>query len=760
MSLTSSTVPAETTAPSAPTTTNEMTLSFTQTIGMQPIITSDSSHQESVENFNHDSADISNNTISHQEVNIDNNHDVSHPKIIIRGLVENNFISHNNHEMDSSFHEDPLKESVVVFEMKMNEKNHENDQNHSSHVTSKYEKFLKLISILNFLLFGNRWISFLIGALLTFLSGTHYAYSSISPTIKNDLNFSQTQVNLIGTAANVGTYFALPVSMLNDFIGSRVTCVISGILLFSGYFAFYLMYIKAIPLNGSDAYIFIACFMAIMGQGSAGAYAAAITTNIKNFEEKHRGKIIGFMGSCVALSSAVFSLIYSVGFERKLGEYLLFVGVFAGGVTTVLGTLFMNQIGIKKSSENSSKNGNVEDRWLMEEEGDDVKSFVHDEDLEDGDVEQINDFLMMGNDKMALENNDLPKEENKNCSSSPHQEEDHSVLLLEHKESHEQTVQPQELIMNVTSTPMLQNSECDLETSDILEDKLEKREEEIQVEIEQVEAIENEKLKTADHLSENPLLLPQMEKKLESKFDKIWSIAQKPIPNANPIQMLFALDFYLTFFIYFACIGSGLVIVNNLGSIVISYGGYDGQQHVMVIIFACSNALGRLLFGFISDSFSRYVTRTTFLTGASILMLICQLVVLVSPLWMFYLILILLGTSFGGVAVMIPSFLSERFGPKYFAVNSSICSLASSLGSFLLATLVAGKVYESNIASDNLSKICYGISCFQVTFYLTTLLCSISCVACILLMYRTRGLYQILYYRKVLNLNHDPVMAK
>ncbi|KAG2373689.1 hypothetical protein C9374_011978 [Naegleria lovaniensis] len=679
----------------------------------------------------------------------ENNHS-SHPpqvqesqhKIIIRGFSNND--EHDTFTKENHSKTAPLENDDHFHHEMIHEKNHFSSPNPQQ--VSKFEKFSKLISILNFLLFGNRWISFLIGALLTFLSGTHYAYSSISPTIKNDLNFSQTQVNLIGTAANVGTYFALPVSMLNDFIGSRVTCVISGLLLFSGYFTFYLVYIKAIPLNGSDAYIFIACFMAVMGQGSAGAYAAAITTNIKNFEEKHRGKIIGFMGSCVALSSAVFSLIYSVGFERKLGEYLLFVGVFGGGVTTVLGTLFMNQIGIKKNEENS-KNGNVQDHnaWMLIDEEEDVQSFVHDEDLEDGDVEQINDFLMMGNDKMT-EKNDKKEEIS--------QEE-------KMKEESEQITptQPQELIMNVTSQPML--SQSDLMTSDILEeqDQLEEREEEIQVEIEQVKSIEDEMLKSTEH-HEHPLLLPKMEKKLESKFDKIYSIAQKPIPNANPIQMLFSLDFYLTFFVYFACMGSGLVIVNNLGSIVISYGGYDGQQHVMVIIFACSNALGRLLFGLTSDSFSRYVTRTTFLTGASILMLICQLVVLVSPLWMFYLILILLGNSFGGVAVMIPSFLSERFGPKYFAVNSSICSLASSLGSFLLATLVAGKVYESNIASDNLSKICYGNSCFQATFYLTTLLCSVSCVACIVLMYRTRGLYQILYYRKVLNLNHDPVMTK
>lgn len=435
------------------------------------------------------------------------------------------------------------------------------------------------------------------------------------------------------------------------------------------------------------------------------------------------------MGSCVALSSAVFSFIYSVGFERKLGDYLLFVGVF-GGVATVIGTFFMNQIGIQPNDSTKSPNNGGYVQVAQDEE--DVNSFVHDEDLEE-DQDQFNDFLMVGSQQDKTEA--VPTKQDSNVKK----EETTDNIKLENP------------IGKIEDNAEIEDKEEDLEGFDLSQQLiLEERGEAMQEQVDEIEEIE-------DDLDKGPI---ETDQEIAGKYDKIWKIAKTPIPDANPLQMLFTLDFYLVFYVYFATMGSGLVIVNNLGSIVISFGGYDGQQHLMVMIFACSNALGRLMFGLMSDTLSRYITRTTFLTGGVLLMLICQMIVLVSPLWVYYFILILLGVSFGGVAVMVPSFLSERFGPKYFAVNSSICSLASSLGSFLLATLLAGKIYESNIPTDNMSKICYGTLCYQTTFYLTTTLCGFGAVGGIILMYRTRGLYQILYYRKVLNMNTDSAVTK
>ena len=53
-------------------------------------------------------------------------------------------------------------------------------------------------------------------------------------------------------------------------------------------------------------------------------------------------------------------------------------------------------------------------------------------------------------------------------------------------------------------------------------------------------------------------------------------------PVVNPFRMLLTLDFYLFFIIYLIGSGCGLVIINNLGAIVVAYGGYNGQQDVMV----------------------------------------------------------------------------------------------------------------------------------------------------------------------------------
>jgi len=486
------------------------------------------------------------------------------------------------------------------------------------------------------------------------------------------------------------------------------------------------------------------------------AYAAAITTNIKNYKPTHRGKIIGFMGSCVALSSAVFSFIYSVGFSRNLGQYLLFAGLFAGSVTFVLGTLFMNQLGVEEAKQIEKEEQNGKD--------DDDVSFVHDEDLDGEDVEHLNDFLMLDNEGETFSLSFFPfnyfqkkQEEVSGYKHLNNEVADSNKLEITGDESinEEESIEQNYVVQDITTD----------------QEALEEREEEIEEQAEQAEIIENEiiveeqvrsdLIEQLDSFSKKDIdeQIDTKKEELKKRREKLLKIAQTPIPDANPIQILFSLDFYLVFYIYFAAMGSGLVIVNNLGSLVISLGGEDGQQHLMVMFFSFSNAIGRLVFGLLSDSFSRFVTRTTFLTGSVILMLITQLIVLVSPLWTYYVILILLGISFGGTAVMVPSFLSERFGPRYFAVNSSICSLASSLGSFLLATLLAGKVYESHIQSTG-SKICYGYECFELTFYLTTVMCVLASAAGLVLMYRTRGLYRILYYRKYFNMNADPAMVK
>ncbi|KAL9642175.1 hypothetical protein ABK040_007179 [Willaertia magna] len=528
-------------------------------------------------------------------------------------------------------------------------------------------------------LFENVYLSFFFGVFLMFLSGTHYAFSSISPTIKSELNLSQIEVNLIGTFGNIGTYFALPISFLNDIFGSKITLFMSSILLFSGYFLFYLVYNEIIPrLENSLSMVVLLCFfMVLMGQGSAGVYAAVATTNIKNFSLKHRGKVIGILGSGVALSSALFSMLYSSFFDGALEGYLLFTSILTGSCVLILGLLFVNQIKQSTTTTNNNNNNKKDDEASVNESINQIK-------IEESMENEVDEFVHPVDEEEDIVDEVAMIDKVSNVSSDDNENETRSLL------------------------------------------------------------VEEQRISSSYTTFHNP------------KMNHIYKIANTPLKDYNPIQLLLSLDFYILFFIYFAGMGSGLVIINNLGSIVISFGGKDGQQHFMVQLFAVSNCLSRLMFGLVSDRFSKYVTRATFLTGAVTLMLINQLLTLVAPLWFYYLLVILLGIAFGGIAVIGTAIISERYSPKYFAMNNSLLSIASSLGSIGLATFLAGHIYEINIHghSHGHLKYCYGRECFQITFYITTGLCTAAFALCLILMYRTRGLYRILYYRKVLNVNN------
>ena len=125
-------------------------------------------------------------------------------------------------------------------------------------------------------------------------------------------------------------------------------------------------------------------------------------------------------------------------------------------------------------------------------------------------------------------------------------------------------------------------------------------------------------------------------------------LAQDQIENINTWRMLISFDFWLIFIIIFLSIGSGITIVNNLGSIVLAYGGYNGQQTPIVITFSISNCLGRLVFGWLSDKFfspKKGITRMFFLALCIIIMSISLLLFAFVPIPGFYPLIIIMGVS-------------------------------------------------------------------------------------------------------------------
>ena len=83
-------------------------------------------------------------------------------------------------------------------------------------------------------------------------------------------HLTQYEVNLIGTATNIGSTTGILFSLINDFIGPRVCSLAAGIVLFGSYFIMSLTVSGAIPEAGN--YIAMSAFMFLVGNSSGGAY--------------------------------------------------------------------------------------------------------------------------------------------------------------------------------------------------------------------------------------------------------------------------------------------------------------------------------------------------------------------------------------------------------------------------------------------------------------------------------------------------------
>jgi MFS family permease len=234
------------------------------------------------------------------------------------------------------------------------------------------------------------------------------------------------------------------------------------------------------------------------------------------------------------------------------------------------------------------------------------------------------------------------------------------------------------------------------------------------------------------------------EQKEEDQIEK--TAEQKPVEeqhtDSNPFQMLMSLDFYLICVLTFCGVGSGLVITINLGSLVASYGGNPDITPNLIIIYSFASSIGRLIMGVSSDLLGNYANRGTFVNICMIGLGFTSLSFYFATVPLFYPLIFSTGFFYGGVNTMLASVLSERFGAKYYAINTGLQLVASTTASYLIATLLASAIYQSNIPGEG--TLCYGRKCFEPTFLITTTLCVIGYLAGLVLMHRTRGLYALL----------------
>ncbi|OJJ81507.1 putative MFS transporter [Aspergillus glaucus CBS 516.65] len=177
-----------------------------------------------------------------------------------------------------------------------------------------------------------RIVSAIAATVVALAAGTNYAYSAWAPQFGERMKLSSTEVNFIGTAGNLGMYASgIPLGLLTDARGPRLTTLLGAITLGVGYYPVYSAYEHG---EGSLGAVLLSFFVFLTGFGSCSAFSASIKTAASNFPD-HRGTATAFPLAAFGLSAFFWSTVSSFAFKDDTGRFLLLLALGTFALTIV-----------------------------------------------------------------------------------------------------------------------------------------------------------------------------------------------------------------------------------------------------------------------------------------------------------------------------------------------------------------------------------------------------------------------------------------
>lgn len=176
----------------------------------------------------------------------------------------------------------------------------------------------------------------------------------------------------------------------------------------------------------------------------------------------------------------------------------------------------------------------------------------------------------------------------------------------------------------------------------------------------------------------------------------------------SPVDLIKTVDFWLLFIILAVLSGTGLMYINNAGTVVLALaregkrvynkekiGGWQAKQVGLVSIWNCA---GRILGGVYSDFCKTHfqIRRIWALPLVACLFIVSQLSALstthAQSLWI---VSSLLGLAYGALFNVMPMLILEWFGMRHFSQNWGWTAVAPIIGSNTFNVLF-GSVYDAN----------------------------------------------------------------
>lgn len=206
-------------------------------------------------------------------------------------------------------------------------------------------------------------------------------------------------------------------------------------------------------------------------------------------------------------------------------------------------------------------------------------------------------------------------------------------------------------------------------------------------------------------------------------------------------KYLIKFDLWLIAIIYAISSSIGLFIIYNIGTIVISLGGINGEQSLHVSLLSVFNCVGRLFFGTISDLLVPRFSRSFFLGISVFLTLFAQVYLFLFTTSPSYAIAaaVIHGLAYGGTNTIMPVLVRQRFGSGHFASIMGFIMLGYQIfGGVAIATLIPAWLYEREVPIDDPYHICIGKNCFRYVYVMNICLSFIALLLSLILCLRIK----------------------
>ncbi|CAI9283405.1 unnamed protein product [Lactuca saligna] len=571
--------------------------------------------------------------------------------------------------------------------------------------------------------FNNRWLVFVVAMWVQSCAGIGYLFGSLSPVIKSSLNYNQRQIARLGVAKDLGDSVGFLAGTLSEILPLWAALLVGAIKNFIGYGWVWLIATHRVPTLP----LWVMCILIFVGtNGETYFNTVALVACVQNFP-RSRGPVVGILKGFAGLGGAILTQIYaSINWPDRAS--LIFM-VAVGPSMVVISLMFIvRPVGGHKQLR--SLDGSsfsfiycvclILAAYLM--------GVMLVEDLLDLNQTIVRIFTLvlfllviapiMIPIQMTLSRDPLdPKEES----------------LLASPRTNNEPAKP----------------ESEPDPNDFIFSEL-----------------EDEKPQEVDLLpaSERQKKLAQLQAKLAQAAARgAVRVKRRRGPHRGEdftlTQALVKADFWLIFWSLLLGSGSGLTVIDNLGQMSQSL-GYE-KPHIFVSMISIWNFLGRVGGGYFSEIVVREYAypRPVAMAVAQAVMAIGHLFFAMGWPGTMYIGTLLIGVGYGAHWAVVPAATSELFGLKKFGALYNFMTLANPAGSLVFSGLLASSIYDREAEkqaqhrNQRFDKLfvgdeplkCEGSVCFCTTYIIMSALCVIAVVLSMILVRRTKVVYQHLY---------------